>query len=210
MMSISPSNTPPQGGRKHPQQEFIQINTKNILFICGGVFDGLIDIIRRRTHNRSIGFSTNSSGQTELTDNDLLAQAMPADLVKFGMIPEFIGRLPTMATLASLDQPSLRRILVEPKNALIRQYQKTMEILDDVELVVEDEALEAIAAEAIKRQTGARALRTIIEEIMLDVMFEVPSDREITRCVISRETVEEHAQPLLERGKRKNSRVKSA
>ncbi|MEI6502134.1 MAG: ATP-dependent Clp protease ATP-binding subunit ClpX [Armatimonadota bacterium] len=204
------ANVPPQGGRKHPQQEFIQINTKNILFICGGVFDGLIDIIRRRTHNRSIGFSANSTGQTDMTDNDLLAQAMPADLVKFGMIPEFIGRLPTMATLASLDKDALRRILVEPKNALIRQYQKTMEILDDVELVVEDDALEAIAAEAIKRQTGARALRTIIEEIMLDVMFEVPSDPEITRCVISRETVEQHAQPLLERGKRKSSRVKSA
>jgi len=206
------ANVPPQGGRKHPQQEFIQVNTKNILFICGGVFDGLIDIIRRRTHNRSIGFTANATGQMDLTDDDILATAMPQDLIKFGMIPEFIGRLPTTATLRSLDQPSLRRILVEPKNALIRQYQKTMEMLDNVELVVEDDALEAIAAEAIKRQTGARALRTIIEEIMLDVMFDVPSDRDITRCVISKETVEQGAQPTLEHGKRKSAstRVKTA
>jgi len=199
------ANVPPQGGRKHPQQEFIQINTKNILFICGGVFDGLIDIIRRRTHNRAIGFGAANSQDADQTDDQILSQAMPQDLVQFGMIPEFIGRLPTLATLNSLDQAALRRILVEPKNALIRQYQKTMEMLDNVELVVEDEALEAIAAEAIKRQTGARALRTIIEELMLDVMFDVPSDRDITRCVISAETVTEHKPPVLERGKRKNT-----
>ncbi|MCE5239112.1 ATP-dependent Clp protease ATP-binding subunit ClpX [bacterium] len=204
------ANVPPQGGRKHPQQEFIQVNTKNILFICGGVFDGLVDIIRRRTHNRAIGFGA-VSGQQDQSDDEILAQAMPQDLIKFGMIPEFIGRLPTMATLSSLDGDALRRILVEPKNALIRQYQKTLAMLDNVELVVEDEALEAIAQEALKRQTGARALRTIIEEIMLDVMFEVPSDEDVTRCTITRETVEQHQPPLLEQGKRKSaSRQKTA
>jgi ATP-dependent Clp protease ATP-binding subunit ClpX len=204
------ANVPPQGGRKHPQQEFIQINTKNILFICGGVFDGLTDIVRRRTHNRAIGFSA-VSGQEDRTDDEILAQAMPQDLIKFGMIPEFIGRLPTMATLTSLDQETLRRILVQPKNALIRQYQKTLNLLDGVELVVEDEALEAIAHEALQRQTGARALRTIIEEIMLDVMFEVPSDQDVTRCTITRETVEQRTLPLLEQGKPKpTARQKSA
>ncbi|MBU0607635.1 MAG: AAA family ATPase, partial [Armatimonadetes bacterium] len=190
--------------------EFIQVNTKNILFICGGVFDGLIDIVRRRTHNRNIGFSA-VTHQADLTDDEILAQAMPQDLIKFGMIPEFIGRLPTMATLESLNKDALRRILVEPRNALIRQYQKTLAMLDDVELVVEDDALEGIAEEALKRQTGARALRTIIEEIMLDVMFEVPSDREVTRCTITRETVEQRTLPLLEQGKRKGTtRQKSA
>lgn len=204
------ANVPPQGGRKHPQQEFIQVNTKNILFICGGVFDGLIDIVRRRTHNRSIGFGV-AAGQGQLSDDEILAQAMPSDLIKFGMIPEFIGRLPTMATLTALDQHALRRILVEPKNALIRQYQRTLEMLDGVELVVEDEAMDAIAEEAMHRQTGARALRTIIEEIMLDVMFEVPSDNDVSRCTITRDTVEQRTLPILEHGKRRGtSRQKTA
>jgi ATP-dependent Clp protease ATP-binding subunit ClpX len=198
------ANVPPQGGRKHPQQEFIQVNTKNILFICGGVFDGLLDIVRRRTHNRNIGFSAVAQ-EADLTPDEILAQAMPQDLIKFGMIPEFIGRLPTMATLDSLNKDALRRILVEPKNALIRQYQKTLAMLDDVELVVEDDALEAIAEEALKRQTGARALRTIIEEIMLDVMFEVPSNQEVTRCTITRETVEQRRAPVLEESKGKDA-----
>jgi ATP-dependent Clp protease ATP-binding subunit ClpX len=196
------ANVPPQGGRKHPQQEFIQINTRNIMFICGGVFDGLVDITRRRTHNRAIGFSASQQRQAELTDDEILSQVLPEDLTHFGMIPEFIGRLPTIATLSSLDRDTLRRILVEPKNALIRQYQKTLQMLDDVELVVEEAALTAIAEEALRRKTGARALRTIIEEIMLDVMFEVPSDPEIGRCVITAETITEHQRPRLERRQR--------
>jgi ATP-dependent Clp protease ATP-binding subunit ClpX len=195
------ANVPPQGGRKHPQQEFIQLNTKNILFICGGVFDGITDIIRQRTHNRAIGFTARQEVQRELQDDEILAQVMPQDLVKFGMIPEFIGRLPSLATLDNLDKVALQRILVEPKNALINQYKKTMALLDKVELVVEDEALEAIAEEALTRSTGARALRTIIEEIMLDVMFEVPSDPTVTRCIITGETVRDKVSPKLERKK---------
>jgi ATP-dependent Clp protease ATP-binding subunit ClpX len=195
------ANVPPQGGRKHPQQEFIQVNTKNIMFICGGVFDGLVDIIRRRTHNRAIGFSAVSRAQAELSDDEILAQVMPEDVTQFGMIPEFIGRLPTIATLTTLDQSILQRILVEPKNALVRQYQKTLQLLDNVELVLEEGALAAIAEEALRRKTGARALRTIIEEIMLDVMFDVPSDPGITRCIISAETVTRRERPRLERGK---------
>ena len=206
------ANVPPQGGRKHPQQEFIQLNTKNILFVCGGVFDGLVDIIRRRIHSRAIGFAARHNAETEMTDDDILAQVMPQDLIKYGMIPEFIGRLPTIATLNTLDQVALQRILVEPRNALVRQYQKTMEMLDNVELVVEDKAVEAIAEEALTRKTGARALRTIIEEIMLDVMFEVPSDADVTRCVITGETVREHQLPLLERApeSESDSRQKTA
>ena len=199
------ANVPPQGGRKHPQQEFIQVNTKNIMFICGGVFDGLVDIIRRRTHNRAIGFSAVNQKQTEASDDEILAQVLPEDVTAFGMIPEFIGRLPTIATLSSLDQSTLQRILVEPKNALVRQYQKTLHLLDNVELVFEDGALAAIAQEALRRKTGARALRTIIEEIMLDVMFDVPSDPEVARCFITAETVTQRERPRLERGRGRES-----
>jgi ATP-dependent Clp protease ATP-binding subunit ClpX len=187
------ANVPPQGGRKHPQQEYIQVNTRKILFICGGVFTGLTDIIRERTHNRAIGFSTAATAPSEAEDDELLADVMPQDLISYGMIPEFIGRLPTTATLHSLDEGMLRRIVVEPRNALVKQYQKTLQILDSVELVFTEDALDAIAHEAMKRETGARALRTIIEEVMLDVMFDVPSEGDVIGCTVTGECVTDGA-----------------
>lgn len=193
------ANVPPQGGRKHPQQEYIQINTRNILFICGGVFNGLTDIIRKRTHNRSIGFASASSTQAKAEDDELLAQVMPQDLVAYGLIPEFIGRLPVFVSLHSLTEETLRRILVEPKNALVRQYQKTLRLLDGVELEFTPEALDAIAHEAYIRKTGARALRSIIEGLMLDVMFTVPSERDVVRCTVTAECITDGAPPVLER-----------
>ncbi len=193
------ANVPPQGGRKHPQQEYIQINTRNILFICGGVFNGLVDIVRRRTHNRSMGFETAAQVPTRAEDDEVLAQVMPQDLITYGMIPEFVGRLPVTATVQSLDETNLRQILVEPRNALVRQYQKIMRLLDEVDLVFSDEALDAIAHEAMTRKTGARALRTIIEEVMLDVMFNVPSERDVVQCIIGADCITQGATPALVR-----------
>ncbi len=192
------ANVPPQGGRKHPQQEFIQIDTTNILFICGGVFDGLLDIIRERTRNRTMGFRAKAGRTDEKDDDELLAEVMPQDLMKFGLIPEFIGRLPNIATINHLDQDALVKVLVQPRNALIKQYKKLLSLLDGVELVVTDEALEAIAEKAMERKTGARALRTVIEQIMLDVMYEIPSRDDINRCTIEADTIREGAEPLLE------------
>ncbi|MDM7461213.1 MAG: ATP-dependent Clp protease ATP-binding subunit ClpX [bacterium] len=188
------ANVPPQGGRKHPHQEFIQIDTSNILFICGGAFDGLERIIERRLNDQTMGFRSNPESKRKRQVGDLLQYVMPEDLLKFGMIPEFIGRLPVVATLEALDEATLARILVEPKNALVRQYQKFFE-LDGVELVVQEGALKAIAREAIRRGTGARALRAILEEIMLNVMYEVPSNPNIKRVVITEETVTERKDP---------------
>ncbi len=191
------ANVPPQGGRKHPQQEYIQIDTRKILFICGGVFNGLVDVIRARTHNRQIGFQGAAHAPTKEEDDVLLAQVMPQDLISYGMIPEFVGRLPVVSTLHSHDEATLRRILVEPRNALIRQYQKMLRLLDDVELVFTDEALDAIAKEAIKRKTGARALRTIIEKVMLDVMYEIPSQDDVVRCIVDEQNILEGTLPEL-------------
>ncbi|MFN7019240.1 MAG: ATP-dependent Clp protease ATP-binding subunit ClpX [Fimbriimonadales bacterium] len=188
------ANVPPQGGRKHPHQEFIQIDTSNILFICGGAFDGLEKIIERRLTDQTMGFRSNPESKRKRQVGDLLQHVMPEDLLKFGMIPEFIGRLPVVATLEALDEATLARILVEPKNALVRQYQKFFE-LDGVELVVQEGALKAIAREAIRRGTGARALRAILEEIMLNVMYEAPSNPNIKRVVITEETVTERKDP---------------
>lgn len=187
------ASVPPQGGRKHPHQEFIQIDTTNILFICGGAFDGLEQIIKRRVGKKIIGFNADS-GQKDLKSGEYLMMTLPEDLLKFGLIPEFVGRLPVISTLEPLDEHSLVRILSEPKNALTKQYQKLLE-MDNVKLEFELAALETIAREAIKRNTGARGLRAIIEGIMLDVMYEVPSRDDVTNCVITEQVIKERIVP---------------
>lgn len=189
------ASVPPQGGRKHPHQEFIQIDTTNILFICGGAFDGIEPIIKRRLGQKVIGFGANVQ-EKEIDDKDLLSKVLPEDLLKFGLIPEFIGRLPVIASLSALDEEALKDILTKPKNALVKQYQKMLE-LDDVELEFEEEALDAIAKKAIERKTGARGLRSIIESIMLDVMYDLPSRDDIAKCIITKETVTENKEPKL-------------
>ena len=190
------ANVPPQGGRKHPQQEYVPLDTTNILFICGGAFEGLDRIIERRVKQSSMGFRASSSAQKDFSVGELLGKVMPEDLLKFGLIPEFIGRLPVVATLEPLDTAALVRILTEPRNAVVRQHQKMLAV-DGVELEFEDEALQSIAAQAMARSTGARALRTIIEEIMLDVMFEIPSLPEVRRVLVTAQTVADRTQPLL-------------
>ncbi|MEI2433900.1 ATP-dependent protease ATP-binding subunit ClpX [Priestia megaterium] len=187
------ASVPPQGGRKHPHQEFIQIDTTNILFICGGAFDGIEPIIKRRLGKKVIGFGSETK-QQDFTEKELLAKVLPEDLLKFGLIPEFIGRLPVTASLVPLDEEALVEILTKPKNALVKQYQKMLE-LDDVELEFEGEALVEISKKAIERKTGARGLRSIIEGIMLDVMFDLPSRDDITKCIITGETVRDQAAP---------------
>ncbi len=189
------ASVPPQGGRKHPHQEFIQIDTTNILFICGGAFDGIEQIIKRRLGQKVIGFGSDQN-QKEIEPKDLLAKVLPEDLLKFGLIPEFIGRLPVIASLSQLDEAALIEILTKPKNALVKQYQKMLE-LDDVELEFEEGALEEIAKKAIERKTGARGLRSIIEGIMLDVMFDLPSREDIKKCIITKETVIDNGSPKL-------------
>ncbi|MBB6451941.1 ATP-dependent Clp protease ATP-binding subunit ClpX [Salirhabdus euzebyi] len=181
------ASVPPQGGRKHPHQEFIQIDTTNVLFIVGGAFDGIEQIIKRRLGKRVIGFGADNLGE-ELDKGELLSKVLPEDLLRFGLIPEFIGRLPVIGSLEPLDEDALIQILTEPKNALVKQYQKLFEI-DGVELEIEEEALMEIAKKAIERKTGARGLRSIIEGIMLDVMFELPSREDIEKCIITKDTV---------------------
>ncbi|HLK16876.1 MAG TPA: ATP-dependent Clp protease ATP-binding subunit ClpX [Fimbriimonadaceae bacterium] len=189
------ANVPPQGGRKHPQQEYIQIDTKNILFICGGAFEGIEDSIRRRLKGAVMGF--NSTPETKIDkDREVLHALLPSDLLQFGLIPEFIGRLPVIATLGQLDEEALVRILSEPRNALMKQYAKFFE-LDGVDLVVESGALDEVAREALKRKTGARALRGIIEEVMMDVMYEVPSAPEVKRVILPRGVIDEGRRPLI-------------
>ncbi|MFZ7945593.1 MULTISPECIES: ATP-dependent protease ATP-binding subunit ClpX [Bacillaceae] len=189
------ASVPPQGGRKHPHQEFIQIDTTNILFICGGAFDGIEPIIKRRLGQKVIGFGSDNK-QVEVNQKELLSKVLPEDLLRFGLIPEFIGRLPVIASLEQLDESALIEILTKPKNALVKQYQKMLEI-DDVELQFEDDALVEIAKKAIERKTGARGLRSIIEGIMLDVMFDLPSREDITKCIITKETVLGESVPKL-------------
>lgn len=189
------ANVPPQGGRKHPHQEFIQFDTKDVLFICGGAFDGLSEVIQRRIGEKVIGFNSDMIESKE-ESSEILAQVQPEDLMKYGLIPELIGRLPVVVTLQELSKDALVRIIKEPKNALVKQY-KRLFALDGVELDVEDGAIEAIAEKALGRKTGARGLRSIFEDVMRDVMFDVPSRDDVRKCIITRETVEKDIEPTL-------------
>jgi len=202
------ANVPPQGGRKHPHQDFIQIDTTNILFIVGGAFDGLDKIIQNRIGKKSIGFGAEVESKDDKKMGELLKDLRPEDLLKFGLIPEFVGRLPIMVTLEELDEESLVKILTEPKNALVKQYKELLAI-DGVELEFEEEALIAIAKKAIERKTGARGLRSIIEETMLDIMYEIPLRDDIEKCVITKETIENKVEPtLVLSDRKKRSRTK--
>ncbi|MFR8104246.1 MAG: ATP-dependent Clp protease ATP-binding subunit ClpX [Clostridia bacterium] len=201
------ASVPPQGGRKHPHQEFLQINTENILFICGGAFEGLEKIINDRTGKKSMGFGAKIESVKEVDKYKIFEQLLPEDLLKFGLIPEFIGRLPIVATLRELDREALIDILTKPKNALIKQYKKLLE-LDDVELEFDEEALNLIVDKAIERKTGARGLRSILEEIMRDVMFDVPSNPKIEKCIITKDTVVEGKEPKLVMNENKQAQKK--
>ena len=204
------ASVPPQGGRKHPHQEFIQIDTTNVLFIVGGAFAGLDKIIEGRVGKKGIGFAGDIHSKHEVNVDDVFAKVMPEDLLKFGMIPEFIGRLPVITSVRNLDQEALLRILTEPRNALVRQYRKLFE-LDNVELEFSDDALEAIADQAILRGTGARGLRAILEEVLLSVMYEVPSRTDVARVVITEQVVREHVNPtIVPRETKRERREKSA
>ena len=190
------ASVPPQGGRKHPHQDLIQINTENILFICGGAFEGLDKIINERVGRKLIGFGQEKDSIKELDKYKVYEELLPQDLLKFGLIPEFVGRLPIVTSLRGLDKDALIKIVTEPKNSLVKQYKKLIE-LDGVELEFEHEALEAIVEKAIERNTGARGLRSIIEEIMRDIMFDIPSNNKIEKCIITRETVVNNEAPRL-------------
>jgi len=190
------ANIPPQGGRKHPQQEYIQVDTTNILFICGGAFIGLDRILEQRTGQKIVGFISGSTARKEKGIGEILSLVEPEDLIKYGLIPEFVGRMPVVATLDELDEPALIKILTEPRNALMKQYQKLLS-LDNVRLKFTDSALSAIAKKAIQRKTGARGLRSILEEIMLDVMYEIPSQKGIRECFITEDSIVKRERPLL-------------
>jgi ATP-dependent Clp protease ATP-binding subunit ClpX len=195
IMEGTVASVPPQGGRKHPQQEFLQVDTTNILFICGGAFSGLEKIISARGQGTSIGFGADVRSVDERQTGEILKDVEPEDLLKFGLIPEFVGRLPVLATLSDLDEKSLVEILEKPKNALVKQYQRLFE-MEDVSLTFSDDALASIAKKAINRKTGARGLRSIMENILLDTMFELPSFSSVEEVVINSEVVEGRAQPL--------------
>ncbi len=190
------ASVPPQGGRKHPHQEFIQLDTTNILFIVGGAFDGIEKIIMNRIGKKTMGFGADIQKKSDVKIGDTLSKILPADLLKFGLIPEFVGRLPVMVTLDALDEDALVRILTEPKNALVKQYQKLLE-LDGVALEFKEDALTAISEEAIRRNTGARGLRAIVEEIMLNAMYDLPSRTDVTKCVVTRDVIQKKEEPLL-------------
>lgn len=191
------ASVPPQGGRKHPQQELIPIDTTNILFICGGAFEGIDRIIENRMDRGSIGFNAELAGENDKNISELLKDALPQDFVKFGMIPEFMGRVPITVSLEALEREDLIRILKEPKNSLLKQYQKLFS-LDEVELVFEDDALDAVADLTINRKTGARGLRAIMENVMMDLMYRIPSDKNIKKCIITKDMVEGKGEAILE------------
>ncbi len=190
------ASVPPQGGRKHPHQEFIQIDTSNMLFVCGGAFAGLENVIQHRVGRHTVGFSADIRSAAQGRDPDLLSEVLPEDLMQYGLIPEFIGRLPVVATVDDLDKDALVRILLEPKNALVKQYSKFFE-MDGVELVFDDEALDAIADQALLRGTGARGLRAILEEVLLNTMYELPARTDVARVVIDGDVVRERVNPTL-------------
>lgn len=202
------ASVPPQGGRKHPNQEMLQINTSNILFICGGAFAGVDKVIARRTTKSTIGFGADIKKSEEKDVAKILEEVQPEDLLKFGLIPEFIGRLPVIVALHPLNEDALVRILSEPKNALIRQYQKLLG-MDHVELIFEDAAIHAIAKKAIERNTGARGLRAIIEKIMTKVMYEIPGMKDVESCTVTEDNILNGTQPVLKRKKQKSSKIKA-
>lgn len=203
------ANVPPQGGRKHPHQEFIQIDTTNILFICGGAFDGIEKIIEKRTHQSIMGFGAEVKSRQEKDIGQILKSILPEDLLKFGLIPEFVGRLPIVVTLGALDKEALVQILTEPKNALVKQYKRLFE-MDGVELEFDKGSLEAIADEALKRKTGARGLRAIMEELMMGVMYDVPSNEKAAKCIVSEGTVINKEQPVIIEGQSQIKGIKKA
>ena len=190
------ASVPPQGGRKHPQQEYVHLDTTNVLFICGGAFGGLEEIISQRIAQNSMGFRAESKSKKDYNVGDLFSQVLPEDLLKYGLIPEFVGRLPVVASLDSLDHDALVKILTQPKNALVKQYKKFFEY-DGVDLIVTEDALNAIASEAMKRKMGARALRAIIEEVMLNIMYEIPSAKDVKKCIVTEDTILLKKEPTL-------------
>ncbi|MEG2869549.1 MAG: AAA family ATPase, partial [Terrisporobacter sp.] len=190
------ANVPPQGGRKHPHQEFLKIDTTNVLFILGGAFDGIEKIIQRRGTEKTVGFGAKIESKHDTDLGKIYAKTLPEDLLKFGIIPEFIGRIPIVATLELLDEGALMQILQEPKNALVKQYKKLFE-LDNVELEFEDDALRGIAKKAIERNTGARGLRSIVESVMMESMYEIPSRDDIKKVIVTEKAVKEEAQPIM-------------
>ncbi|MCB2081092.1 MAG: ATP-dependent Clp protease ATP-binding subunit ClpX [Rickettsiales bacterium] len=212
IMEGTVASVPPQGGRKHPQQEFLQVDTSNILFVCGGAFAGLEKIIAARESGSAIGFGADIRGKMEMKSGQWLKHLEPEDLVRYGLIPEFVGRLPVLATLEDLDESALVQILTEPKNALVKQYSKLFE-MENVELKFSDNALKGIANKAIERKTGARGLRAILEEVLLDLMYDIPSEEDITAVTITEKVVNEGAKPMITHGepgsKKKSSKSKA-
>jgi len=203
------ASVPPQGGRKHPHQEFIQLDTTNVLFICGGAFDGIEKLIQNRTGKKSMGFGAEIQSKKEIKIGQILSNILPEDLLKYGLIPEFVGRLPVIVTLDALDETALVRILAEPKNALVKQYEKLFG-LDSVALEFTNESLQAVASEAIRRKTGARGLRSILEDVMLEIMYEIPSRDDIAKCIVTEETIKKKEPPRIIAVDRKKKKEESA